>query len=248
MKVAADFRRIARDALSGRWWTAVLAGLVAALLGGVSSGGPEFKIQLNESGTNASVSIGSFDLGSLDPESSAALTGMLTVMLIVILALALVFIFLGSVVQLGYCRFNLDLVDRQREPELNTLFAYFSHWRTAVAASLLQGLLIFAWSLLFFIPGLIAVYNYAMTSYILAENPHMAASDALRYSKDIMYGNRWRLFCLEISFIGWDLLNALTLGIGSLWLTPYKQAAFAAFYREVSGTEMKEKLENDGLI
>lgn len=237
MKCASDFRRIAREALSGRWLTAVIAGLVAALLGAVSSSGPEFNIELSESGTNASFSFGNFDLGSLDPESSAVLSGVLTAVVIVVLLLAVVFLFLGSVVGLGYSRFNLDLVDRQREPELNTLFSYFSHWRTAVAASLLQTLYILAWSLLFIIPGILAAYSYSMTGYILAEHPQMTASDAIRYSKDMMYGNRWRLFCLELSFIGWDLLNMLTLGIGTLWLRPYKQAAIAAFYREVSGTE-----------
>ena len=51
-----------------------------------------------------------------------------------------------------------------------------------------------------------------------------------------MSGNRWRLFCLHFSFIGWDILSSLTLGIGNLWLRPYKQAANAAFYREISGT------------
>ena len=54
-----------------------------------------------------------------------------------------------------------------------------------------------------------------------------------------MSGNRLRLFCLQISFIGWEILCAFTLGIGSLWLNPYKQAATAAFYREISGTERR---------
>ena len=56
-------------------------------------------------------------------------------------------------------------------------------------------------------------------------------------SKQMMYGNRFRLFCLEISFIGWSLLCLLTFGIGNLWLTPYVQTATAAFYREISDTE-----------
>jgi len=54
-----------------------------------------------------------------------------------------------------------------------------------------------------------------------------------------MEGNRFRLFCLEFSFIGWSILCAFTLGIGNLWLTPYRQVATAAFYREVSGTEYR---------
>ena len=91
--------------------------------------------------------------------------------------------------------------------------------------------------MLFIIPGIIASYSYAMTDYILAENPELTAKEAIERSKDMMEGNRWRLFCLEISFVGWGILSLLTLGIGSLWLTPYMEASMAAFYREVSGTE-----------
>jgi uncharacterized membrane protein len=76
-----------------------------------------------------------------------------------------------------------------------------------------------------------------MTSYILSEHPELTAGEAIAISRQIMSGNRFRLFCLQLSFIGWDILCALTLGIGHLWLTPYRQAATAAFYREVSGTE-----------
>ena len=57
-----------------------------------------------------------------------------------------------------------------------------------------------------------------------------------------MRGNRWRLFCLGFSFIGWSLLCVLTLGIGTLWLRPYEEAAWAAFYRDVSGTEVQQPL------
>ena len=56
----------------------------------------------------------------------------------------------------------------------------------------------------------------------------------------MMSGNRWRLFCLQFSFIGWDILSAVTLGAGSLWVRPYRQAAYAAFYREVSETEQSD--------
>ena len=92
------------------------------------------------------------------------------------------------------------------------------------------------WSLLFIIPGIIATYSYAMTEFILAEHPELTASEAIARSKEMMSGNRWCLFCLHFSFIGWDILSSLTLGIGNLWLHPYKQAANAVFYREISGT------------
>ncbi len=50
-----------------------------------------------------------------------------------------------------------------------------------------------------------------------------------------MHGNKLRLFRLQLSFFGWYLLTALSLGIGSVFLAPYVNAAVAAFYLEVSG-------------
>ena len=76
----------------------------------------------------------------------------------------------------------------------------------------------------------------------------MPASEALAASKAMMEGNKWRLFCLHFSFIGWSILCAFTLGIGSLWLNPYQNAATAAFYREISGTAqpaLEAALETD---
>lgn len=111
-----------------------------------------------------------------------------------------------------------------------------AYWKTAAVAKLLQSVYVLLWSLLLIIPGIIATYSYAMTEFILAEHPDLTASEAIAQSKEMMSGNRWRLFCLHFSFIGWDILSSLTLGIGNLWLRPYKQAANAAFYREISGT------------
>ena len=84
------------------------------------------------------------------------------------------------------------------------------------------------------IPGIIAAYRYSMATYIMAENPDMKAMEAIEASKQMMSGNKFRLFCLDLSFIGWDILGMITLGIGMLFVRPYQQAAKAAFYREVS--------------
>ena len=89
-------------------------------------------------------------------------------------------------------------------------------------------------TILLVIPGLIMGYTYAMTDYILAEHPDMAPGEVMKGSKAMMEGNRWRLFCLQFSFIGWMLLSSLTFGLGNLALRPYQEAAYAAFYREVS--------------
>ena len=241
MKYAADFRSIARNALSGRWAIAVITGLIATLLGAVASNGPEIKLNINDSGANLGLEFAGQQIYTTSGGWNEALTGFIigsaTFIILAALIMAVVYFVLGGVVGVGYARFNLDLVDRQKEPEIGTLFGYFTYWKTTAAAKFLQGLYVFLWSLLFVIPGIVAGYSYAMTGYILAEHPELTASEAIEQSKQMMSGNRFRLFCLQFSFIGWDLLCALTLGLGNLWLRPYKQAAEAAFYREVSGTE-----------
>ena len=248
MKYAADFRSLARDALRGKWIMAVVAGLIASLLGGLqSSNGVNFNLNIeNNEITMGSSALrqqfsGLFDqweniFSQLDFRINGFLLGAAGVLVLVGLVFGIAYFILGSVVGLGYTKFNLVLVDRQKEPELGALFGYFPHWKRAALTYLLQGVYTFLWSLLLIIPGIIATYSYAMTKYILAENPELTANEAIGRSKEMMDGNRWRLFCLEISFIGWDILCLFTLGIGHLWLTPYKQAARAAFYRDISGT------------
>ena len=241
MKCAADFRSIAKNVLSGRWTTAVIAGLLASMLGAIAANGPELNFDIGDNGANLGLEFAGqqiFSTGSgWNEHLMGFIVGGIGFAIITALIMAVAFFVLGSIISLGYSRFNLDLVDRRKEPEIGTLFGYFPHWKTAVVANLLQTLYVILWSLLLVVPGIIASYSYAMTAYILSENPELSAPEAIERSKEMMTGNRFRLFCLQLSFIGWDILCALTLGIGHLWLTPYKQAATAAFYREVSGTE-----------
>ena len=68
----------------------------------------------------------------------------------------------------------------------------------------------------------------------MAENPDIDVSEAIFLSKEMMRGNKWRLFCMDISFIGWAILCALTFNLGNIILAPYKCAARAAFYKTVS--------------
>ena len=239
MKYAADFRQIARDALSGKWMIAVLVGLVAMLLGGTGSDGPRVNLNIDGYGAHANFEFAGQTIfstgGGLNSDIGAFLVGSAIYITIAAIVMAVVYFVLGSIISVGYARFNLDLVDRG-EPGFETLFGYFTYWKTTAIARLLQSVYVLLWSLLLIIPGIVATYSYAMTEFILAENPELTASEAISKSKEMMNGNRWRLFCLHFSFIGWDILSSLTLGIGNLWLRPYKNAANATFYREVSGT------------
>lgn len=241
LKRAAAFRWDAREALRGKWLLAVLVGLVAFLLGGAMSegNGPEIKLNFDGHGVAPSLQIAGqtvYSLGrGMSPGLRAVLVGGAVYLVVIGLVLAVLYYVLGSVIQVGYAKFNLGLIDHE-SPAFETLFTYFPNWKTTAVSKLLRNIYVLLWSLLFIIPGLVASYSYAMTDYILAEHPELSASEAIARSKAMMEGNRWRLFCLEFSFIGWSILSAFTLGIGDLFLRPYRAAANASFYREVSGT------------
>ena len=242
-KFAEDFRRIARDALRGKWVIAVIAGVIASLLSGAEGSGPQINFQLNQGDFNLGLDIAGQPIFSTDgrvgPVVGGLLAGGIIYVFLLLIVLAAVYYILGSVIEVGYSRFNLELVD-YRQQSIDNLFGYFSFWKNAALTRFFKSLHILVGTLLLIVPGIIATYSYAMTGYILAERPELEPRDALAASKAMMDGNRWRLFCLEISFIGWDLLCALTLGIGNLALRPYKEAAKAAFYREISGAERQQ--------
>ena len=196
MKFAKDFRKIARDSLRGKWRVAVLTGFVAPLLGaGVISGsGVKFSIS-----NNANISMN--ELGAL-------ITQFIMISAVVLGIYSLVLFVISGAARLGYAKFNLKLIDRE-DAVFSDLFSQFGRLGNGFGMNFFMGLFTFLWTLLFIIPGIIKRYSYAMTPYILAENPGMKARDAITESKQIMMGNKVRLFCLEISFIGWDILCML---------------------------------------
>ena len=109
--------------------------------------------------------------------------------------------------------------------------------RANVGENIVAGLLVtvftFLWSLLFVVPGIVKAYSYSMTYYIRCDNPSLTAKQAIDESRRIMNGNKWRLFCLHISFLGWIIVGTLCLGIGVFWVNAYIKAAEAEFYQEI---------------
>lgn len=245
MKIASEFRAEARAALKSNWLTALAVSAVALLLGVSGDGAIDFSVNLNTSeGVSANLSalgqnLCSFRYGDL-VFNGMLMAAAIWVILAAVAAIAFGLI-VGGTLRLGHARYHLGLI-RSEEPRFETLFGYFSHWKTAALAELLQTIYIFLWSLLLIVPGVMASYSYAMTEYILAEDPELSAQEAIARSKEMMAGNRWRLFCLDFSFIGWSLLSSLLpLRIGTILLNPYTETAHAAFYRELTGGETAEE-------
>lgn len=117
--------------------------------------------------------------------------------------------------------------------KLEDIFSGFKNMGTVIILWLLNELFIFLWTLLFIIPGIVKRYSYSMSYFILRDNPTISQEEARYRSIQIMRGNKWRLFCLDFSFIGWEILSLLTFGIISFWVTPYRQTAYAHFYISV---------------
>ena len=229
---ASDYRARARQTLQGKWPMAVLVGLVASLLGGVSVN-VDLKLEKRIE-----------TLQQISPELGSLLLGLIGVIGVFAFAYGIVMLVVGSVVELGYARYNLRLHDRE-EAQMGDLFAYFERFGDAVILRLLMGLFIVLWSLLLVIPGIIASYSYSMAPYILAEDPECTPMEAIRRSKEMMDGYKTDLFILQLSFIGWGLLSALTMGIGNLFLTPYVAASTAAFYRDLQSRPRRLEDEFD---
>lgn len=224
---AKTIRARARGNLAGNWGLSIAIAVVAALLGGMIAGVPfmpemKYDFPLDRfpaltqyvEGWNRGLEIGTIKLNF-----RGGIFGFAAFLL-------------GGVLQLGYADFLLKQHDG-RETNFRDLFSKFDFFGTGFAQNFLRKLYILLWSLLFIIPGIIKSYAYAMTPFLLAENPNLTASQAIRLSEELMDGHKTDLFVLELTFLGWDILAVLTLNLGNIALNPYKNAAYAAFYRQI---------------
>ena len=220
---SSDLRLKARESLAGNWGQSILAAFIAGI----------FASLMVNSNVNINLNIDT----DVFKELLGRMPRIFTMYLAVIGGFAGILSFaafiLGGVVQLGYAQYLLKQHDGA-ERSIKDLFSQFDRFGQGFLQAFLRGLYIALWTFLFIIPGIVKSLSYAMTPFIMAENPDMTAKEAINASKVMMNGHKWELFCLGLSFIGWNLLNLLTLSIGSLFLNPYMNAAYAAFYRNIA--------------
>lgn len=152
--------------------------------------------------------------------------------------------FIGYPVEVGGRRFFIQAADHQAN--LNHLGYGFEkgNYLDIVKALLWRALINFLWYLLLIIPGIVKSYAYRFVPYILADNPNIGYKRALELSKDITDGQKWRIFVLDLSFIGWFLLGTIALFVGVLFVLPYYNATYAELYVVLRKNAIESGLTN----
>lgn len=256
-----ELKRKAKRVLTVNYWRMVLVAFIMALItGGVATGTYKFSnkdigfkgVSDNKQGDEIKWQEFKDDLQAAsdaveeavetrleDEETVAAVVVFLIIFLVALLigfvVAAGISIFLKNPLVVGANGFFISNADG--EGELSNLgLAFRSNYKQIVLGMFLKGAFSFLWSLLLIVPGIIKAYEYRMIPYILADNPEIKQRDAFELSKKMMYGNKWRAFVLDLSFIGWQFLNLITIGIlGIFYVNPFKMQTDANLYLALKG-------------
>lgn len=147
--------------------------------------------------------------------------------------------FVAAIVGAGFTIFLLNTL-RNRQPCFANLLDGFGFWWKLLILDLLQSLLIGLWSLLLVVPGAMAHYRYAQALYILIDDPTKSPVQCLRESKTMMNGHKMELFKLDLSFLGWYLLEMIPyVGYAvQVWTVPYVSMTKALFYETLLGSNV----------
>lgn len=208
----------AKQSLRGNWGWTIIVFLITAIIFGIFTGAGHWldETYINYDGTNIFYQFAS-PIGSI-------------------------LLWIGSFIGLSRNIAFLELRDDQKEEKpYMAAFSVFTENRFGpeLINFVLVSIFTFLWTWLLIIPGIIKAYSYSMTPYIVkdmvASGKQVSATDGINASKELMKGHKMALFIFDLSFLGWNILAAITCGIGYLWVTPYYQTAKANFYRHIAG-------------
>lgn len=219
-KSNSDLRQKARESLSGNWGIAIAVCLIAWIFTEMYLKAPDIKERLSIVISSPISALFTYGRNT----EFGAFRGLGTIIALIV----------GGPIAFGTSLFFLNLT-RTASAKIEDVFSGFKRFGNTFMLSLLMGIFTFLWALLLIVPGIIAAFSYSMSFYILIDNPSLSASEAIERSKEMMSGQKGRLFSLYISFAGWFILSILTFGIGFIWLEPYVQASTAAFYEDLKG-------------
>lgn len=232
----------ARAALAGRYWRSVGLCLLLALLG-IGYSAPVLTTQFRTQSAFSSMTSepvwqgnGTGYAGSMSAADETVLTALMRVfglaavaIVLILIALALCWdIFLINPLVVGRNRYFME--SRQSPTPFSTVTTIFGPgFLNAAKVMFLKKLKILLGCLLI-LPGIYWHFCYLQVPYLLAENPYLTTERAMTLSKQMMQGEKWNTFLLHLSFLGWQLLCALSFGLGYIFLEPYIQATNAELY------------------
>lgn len=223
----------AKQALMGSYWRSVLLCFLLSLIGvGTNSGtGTVYDYNVLTRSTEQPGWTGNNPTSSM-AETFALSYGQVSLMIAVVLVVVVLVLcwmfFLVKPFSVGLNRYFME--NRQGLSPMSTVLTIFRvPYLNVVRVSFLVEMKIFLGSLII-VPGIYWAFCYRQVPYLLAENPYLSASRAMELSREMMQGEKFRSFVLDLSFLGWEILCLFTFGIGFLFLEPYIQATYAEFY------------------
>lgn len=258
-----ELKERAKEALKRNYWKIVLVSLIGMLIGGglgssgISGGGSDIRDMASDNvkehftehenddvdweGAEAVLDDIQMDIR---PQDIAAVAFTVIVVLIVaaiVLAIGIALdVLLLNPVQVGINRFMVkSLDDTARIAEVGYTFDH--NYKNGVKVMFFKDLYVVLWSLLFIVPGIYKAYQYRMVPYILGENSDMTYQEVLQRSKDMMDGQKWDAFVLDLSFILWHMLGGITCGLAEIfYVAPYVNLTDAALYSRLSRKDLAD--------
>lgn len=213
MRTNQEYKNEALSRIKPNWTPLIIASIIYILFIAVICGGSSLPSLINS--TSVAVGLG-----------STGATFLLSIFIVYPLQLGF-----ANAIRVFYESNNLDVTN-------NMVQFSITNYLHKVLGMFFMGLKVCLWTLLLFIPGIVMSFAYAMTPYILEENPELSAWEASTRSREMMKGHKFDLFYLYLSFIGWFFLCILTAGIGFIWLSPYFKSAEVAFYEDLKGANV----------
>lgn len=229
----AEFKMRGNMAFKKNYVSAVVVALLMGIFGTVSGESSARRVSENSDIYSGNL----FNVGMI----TGLLAGITTVVILIVLVAK---VFVGNLLKMGGYRFFI--LNQTAQPGIGTLLDGFrsGHYVNIVLTMFLRDLFTALWSLLLVVPGIVKHYEYLMVPYIIAENPAMDYKEAFQISKQMMDGEKMEAFIMDLSFLGWYLLSAVTCGLLAIfYVNPYVQASFAEMY-----TFNKQKAYQEGYI
>lgn len=229
----AELKMRGNMAFKKNYVSAVVVALLMGIFGTVSGESSARRVSENSDIYSGNL----FNVGMI----TGLLAGIATVVILIVLVAK---VFVGNLLKMGGYRFFI--LNQTAQPGIGTLLDGFrsGHYVNIVLTMFLRDLFTALWNLLLVVPGIVKHYEYLMVPYIIAENPAMDYKEAFQISKQMMDGEKMEAFIMDLSFLGWYLLSAVTCGLLAIfYVNPYVQASFAEMY-----TFNKQKAYQEGYI